>query len=270
MKTPDTATSRIKKLLHHPDLWRAGQLTQPPDTLSSGFAALDEHLPGCGWPRAGLAEFLLNTTGVGELRLLAPLMRELTRSEHRWVAWINPPFIPYAPALEALGIDVSRILLIHPKTHQEALWALERASRSGTCSMTLAWLDERQLHLKDTRRLQMAARQGRTLTCLFRPSEAAAANSMAELRLQMTPDEPGSVALDICKRRGGWPVSGIRLQISEERRPQEIREQLSLWRDQRRDQRQDQRRHQRQLQAEVPLTEVPLTEVSGTGNRVTH
>lgn len=270
MKTQDTSTSRtstsrIKKLLHHPHLWRAGQLAQPPDTLSSGFATLDEHLPGCGWPRAGLAEFLLNTTGVGELRLLAPLMRELTRSEHRWIAWINPPFIPYAPALEALGIDVSRILLIHPKTHPEALWALERASRSGTCSMTLAWLDERQLHLKDTRRLQLAARQGRTLTCLFRPSEAAATNSMAELRLQMTPDEPGSVALDICKRRGGWPVSGIRLQISEQRRPQEIREQLSLWREKR-----NPRRHQRQLQTEVPLAEVPLTETSSTGNRVTH
>ena len=194
MKTQDTTTSRtstsrastssIKKLLHHPHLWRAGQLAQSPDTLSSGFATLDEHLPGCGWPRAGLAEFLLNTTGMGELRLLAPLMRELTRSEHRWIAWINPPFIPYAPALEALGIDVSRILLIHPKTHPEALWALERASRSGTCSMTLAWLDERQLHLKAPRRLQLAARQGRTLTCLFRPSEAAATNSMAELRLR--------------------------------------------------------------------------------------
>ena len=280
ISTSKISTSKIKKLLHHPDLWRAGQLTQAPDTRSSGFAVLDEHLPGCGWPRAGLAEFLLNTTGVGELRLLAPLMRELTHSEHRWVAWINPPFIPYAPALEALGIDVSRILLIHPKTHQEALWALERASRSGTCSMTLAWLDERQLHLKDTRRLQLAARQGRTLTCLFRPSEAAATNSMAELRLQMTPGEPGSVALDIRKRRGGWPVSGIRLQISEERRPQEIREQLSLWRNQRRNQRRDQKRHQRELQvevpraevprAEVPLAEIPLTEVSSTGSRVTH
>jgi hypothetical protein len=221
-------------LLGHPGLWRAGQLTRPADTLSSGFAGLDEHLPGGGWPRAGLTEFLLATAGVGELRLLVPLMRALSREETRWVAWINPPFIPYAPALESVGVDIRKILLIHPKNHREALWALERASRSGTCSLALAWLDERQLKLKDTRRLQIAARQGRTLACLFRPEEAAAANSMAELRLQMAPAEPGAMMIDIRKRRGGWPVAGIRLQIGHVTGPAEIHEQLSLWRDQRR------------------------------------
>lgn len=235
----ESAFSRLKKLLHHPELWRAGQLAAEADTLPSGFAVLDEHLPGHGWPRAGLAELLLETSGVGELRLLAPLMRELSRTEQRWVAWVNPPFLPYAPALEALGIDTSRILLIHPKDHHEALWAMERASRSGTCSMTLGWLDERRLQLKDTRRLQLAAREGRTLACLFRPSQAAATNSMAELRLQVMPDEPGYITLNIHKRRGSWPVSGLQLQVEEQRRPQEIREQLSLWRQQR--QQQDER-----------------------------
>jgi cell division inhibitor SulA len=220
----------LATLLDHPGLWRAGQLPRPADTSSSGFSALDEHLPGGGWPRGGLAEFLLSTAGVGELRLLVPLMRALSRDETRWVAWINPPFLPYAPALEALGVDIRKILLIHPKTHREALWALERASRSGTCSLALAWLDERQLKLKDTRRLQIAARQGRTFTCLFRPEEAAAVNSMAELRLQMAASDPGSVVVDIRKRRGGWPVTGIRLQIDDETNPAEIREQLSLWR----------------------------------------
>jgi hypothetical protein len=217
-------------LLDHPELWRAGQLARPADTVSSGFAALDAHLPGGGWPRAGLAEFLLATAGVGELRLLGPLMRTASRTETRWVAWIDPPFVPYAPALEALGVDIRKILLIHPKNHREALWALERASRSGTCSLALAWLDERQLKQKDTRRLQIAARQGRTLTCLFRPEAAAAVNSMAELRLQVAPAEPGAMTVDIRKRRGGWPVAGIRVQIGSEIGPAEIREQLSCWR----------------------------------------
>lgn len=234
---------RLSGLLHHPELWRAGQLDRSPDAVSSGFPALDEHLPGGGWPRGALAEFLLATAGIGELRLLVPLIRSLSRSEVRWVAWINPPFIPYAPALEALGVDVRKILLIHPKTHQQALWALERASRGGTCSLALGWLDERQLELKDTRRLQLAARRGRTLTCLFRPEEAAAAHSMAELRLQVAPAEPGSresagrldtINVDIRKRRGGWPVSGIRLRISDEPGPADIGEQLGLWRSKRR------------------------------------
>jgi hypothetical protein len=229
----------LSSLLHHPELWRAGQLERSPEALPSGFPALDEHLPGGGWPRGGLAEFLLATAGVGELRLLVPVIRALSRDEARWVAWINPPFLPYAPALQALGVDVGKILLIHPKTHQQTLWALERASRSGTCSMALAWLDERQLELKDTRRLQLAARRGRTLTCLFRPEQAASVNSMAELRLEVAPAEPDaqgpdmkldSITVNIRKRRGGWPVSGIRLRISDEPGPADIREQLSLWR----------------------------------------
>lgn len=219
-------------LLEHPALWRAGHLEHSPETLSSGFSELDEHLPGGGWPRGALMECLLATAGVGELRLLVHLIRELSNAESRWVAWINPPFIPYAPALQAHGVDVGKILLIHPRTHQQALWALERASRSGTCSMALAWLDERQLELKDTRRLQLAARRGRTLTCLFRPREAAAVNSLAELRLGVTADTaaPDAITVDILKRRGGWPVSGIRLKLDHEPKPADIREQLSLWR----------------------------------------
>ena len=226
----DPAADEIASLLQHPHLWRADQLVQAPDTLPSGFANLDEHLPGGGWPRAGLCEFLLATTGVGELRLLAPALKALGEREERWLAWINPPFIPYAPALSALGIDIGKVLLVHPKNHQDALWALERSTRSGTCSMVLAWLDEKQLTVKDTRRLQLAAKQGHTLTCLFRPKPAARLNSMAELRLEMAPVEPGILEVSVNKRRGGWPVTGLHVQVAESPRHDELREQLSLWR----------------------------------------
>jgi len=239
---PDSTADEIANLLRHPHLWRADQLIQAPDALPSGFANLDEHLPGGGWPRAGLSEFLLPTTGIGELRLLAPALKVLSEQEERWLAWINPPFIPYAPALNALGIDISKILLVHPKNHQDALWALERATRSGTCSMVLAWLDEKQLKVKDTQRLQLAAKQGHTFVCLFRPKTAALLHSMAELRLEMAlinseadsgakPGvEPGILEVSINKRRGGWPVTGLRVQVAASRRPEDLPEQLSLWR----------------------------------------
>lgn len=221
-------------LLKHPDLWRAGRLGRAPETLTTGFPQLDAHLPGNGWPRAGLSEFLLSTLGVGELRLLAPLLKHVSHTEARWIAWVNPPFVPYAPALSALGIDISKILLIHPRDHKDALWALERASKSGSCSVALGWLDERKLKVKDTRRLQLAARQGRTFTCLFRPEQAAAQNSMAELRLQVSAplreQEPGELTVSINKRRGGWPVAGLHLSVSDARKPEEIRDQLCLWR----------------------------------------
>ena len=233
----DSKPQAADELLQHPDLWSAQKLCDhEPLAHPSGFPALDEHLPGGGWPQAGLGELLLNTLGVGELRLLAPLLAKLSHSQERWVAWVSPPFIPYAPALDALGIDVSKMLLIHPKSHKEALWALEQDSKSGTCSAVLAWLDESQLKLKDTRRLQLAAKQGATFTCLFRPQGAAEQNSMAELRLLIRSDSTANAhELELCihKRRRGWPIRGLRVSLPEALKPAAITEQLTLWRNMR-------------------------------------
>ncbi len=223
-------SEHLDGLLRHPELWRAGRPGATPEAIASGHERLDAHLPGGGWPKTGLTELLLDTAGIGELRLLLPLLRALSRQQARWIAWVAPPFVPYPPALEAAGVDVGRILLIHPRSHEEALWALERASRSGNCSLTLGWPDERRLKVTDTRRLQLAARQGNTLACLFRPATAADTSSMAELRMRLTPGSDRTVAVDILKRRGGWPVSGLAVPIDDAPLPVDINEQLSLWR----------------------------------------
>lgn len=220
----------LDDLLRHPQLWRAGRLGSASEATTTGFAELDRHFPGGGWPRAGLAELLLPTAGIGELRLLVPLIRTLSREQSRWIAWIAPPFVPYAPALQACGIDLGRLLVIRPPDHQSALWAMERASRSGTCSLVLGWPDERRLELTDTRRLQLATQRGRTLTCLFRPERAAAVKSMAELRLRVVPAEPGSMRVDICKRRGGWPVAALPVRLADEPSPAALESQLRQWR----------------------------------------
>ena len=222
----------IGDLLRHPELWRAGEIGGPSGAVAAtatGFDALDTHLPGNGWPQAGLVELMLSTAGIGELRLLVPALRTLSRAA-RWVAWVNPPFIPYAPALAALDIDVSKILLVHPKRPEQALWAMEQASKSGTCSAVLGWLDERRLTHTATRRLQLAAKQGQTLGCLFRPAPAADSASMAELRLQLEPAAEGALGVSIVKRRGGWPVSGLRISVDAQLGAADIEKRLAFWR----------------------------------------
>jgi len=219
-------------------LWRASELPQHSGAntaIPSGFSNLDQHLSGSGWPEAGLTELLCTTTGVGELRLLIPALKRLSQ-QSRWIAWVNPPFVPYAPALAALGIDTSKILLIHPKTHKESLWALEQALKSGTCSTVLAWLDESKLKHTDTQRLQLASKTGKTAAFLFRPESAATKHSMAELRLNVQPQpskQCDELNLSILKRRGGWPIEDltITLQQTPIRQPaNEIKQQLTLWR----------------------------------------
>ena len=233
--------SNLRALLKHPNLWRARQLVtnRIRDGHPTGFSALDDMLCDNGWPAGGLSELLCDTYGVGELRLLAPALARLSTDQARWIAWVNPPFVPYAPALTRAGIDIDKVLLIHPKNHREALWALEQTLKTGTSSAALAWLDESKLKITDIRRLQLAAKQGRTWANLFRPSTAADKPSMAELRIMIDSVPTSScdrLALTVLKRRGGWPTSSITLELGQtpvrhERKT--LQEQLSLWRNSR-------------------------------------
>ena len=222
--TKDAMVAHANSLGALPNLWRASELPGlhggiKADGIGSGFPALDEALFDQGWPRGGLAELLLDEPGVGELSLLGPALASLSTSEERLIAWIAPPFVPFAPALGAAGIDVSKVLVVYPDSHADALWTFEQVLKTGACSALLGWLAERELKFAEIRRLQFAARQGRTWASLFRPATAADNASPAELRLRLWPRRSisrrgGGLRLDIVKRRGGWPLSGIELDFA--------------------------------------------------------
>ncbi len=66
----------------HPAVWRASQIGGGAQATSpSGFAALDAQLPGGGWPHGVLTELLLPQPGIGELRLLAPVLGAVSATE---------------------------------------------------------------------------------------------------------------------------------------------------------------------------------------------
>ena len=235
--------STVDELLQHPHVWRAKQIARnsvPMRGIATGFQALDALLPDQGWPAGGLTELMLPSSGIGELRLLAPALKQLSQAEHwakRWIVWVNPPFTLHAPALVHLGIATQHILLVHPQTHKDSLWAVEHACKSGTCSTVLAWLDEHKLRPTDTRRLQLASKSGGTWTCLFRSHRSAQAPSMAELRLLLRPATADELQVDIVKRRGGWPVANVSLPIAavtDTHQPaaEMIAAQLKQWRQQ--------------------------------------
>ena len=193
----------LESVLQHPGIWRGNQRAQTADdALPTGFAALDELLPGGGWPRGALTEVLLSRQGIGELRLLMPTLARLSEAEG-WLAWVAPPYVPYAAALAAAGIDLKRLVVAKPQSEADAWWTAEQALRSGACGALLAWLraaDERRM-----RRLQLAAETGHTWGVLFRHARAAQDRSPAALRLLLEPAADG-LDVTILKRRGG-PVS---------------------------------------------------------------
>ena len=198
----------LEDLLQRADLWRGGS-APPVAGLPTGFAELDAHLPGGGWPIGALTEMLIDRNGIGELQLLMPLLARLTR-EDRWVAFIAPPYIPYAPALRRAGVNLAHVLVVHPRESNEALWATEQALRAGTCGAVLAW--PATADMQRLRRLQLAAETGHALGVLFRPGRVAGESSPAALRLKLDP-APAGLAVHILKRRGGWPTGPVILEM---------------------------------------------------------
>jgi len=188
----------LNEVLKHPGVWRQSTAAQHHvRALPTGLAELDALLPGGGWPCGALSEILFAFDGVGELSLLMPALAQLTRSGKR-VVFVAPPYIPYAPALAAQGLDLRHVVQIESTLTQGA-WSAEQCLRSGSCGAVLSWMQ--QADYTQLRRLQLAAESGDALAFLFRPARATAQPSPAALRLQLHADA-GRVDVEILKCRG--------------------------------------------------------------------
>ena len=209
-----SVNSELARLLEHPAIWRGTSVART-ETLPTGFRALDERLPGRGWPRSGLIEILVSRFGVGELTLLLPALAALTRRPMaRWCVWVAPPLEPFAPSLAAHGVLLERLLVVRTSANHKrersngiplaraagAIWAFEQSLGSGACDIAMAWA--KRPRPKEIRRLQLAAERGRTLGVLFRPQEAARESSYAALRMTINPCAHG-VRVTLLKSKGG-------------------------------------------------------------------
>ena len=211
----------VEDLLSHPLLWRGTDGASTP-AIATGFDGLDRYLPGGGWPISGINEIFVERYGVGELRVLMPALARLSQiavEAKKWIVWVAPPFVPYAPALVHHGVDLSRILLVHPPgpkskrksgaisaNPEEALWAVEQAIRSQSSVAALAWIEKADV--TSLRRLQLGAEAQRCWTVLFRPIEAMTQSSPAALRFKLSPaDGQADIRLEIQKCRGRRPTS---------------------------------------------------------------
>jgi len=191
------ANVSLEKLMQHGTLWRGRQGIATAETVEpTGWESLDALIGG--WPRGALTELLSNRHS--GLPLLMPALAGLSRTE-RWLLWIMPPHLLYAPALAARGVRMERVLVIREASLAQRLWAAEQAMRSGACSAVIAWFEH--LETAPLRRLQLAAEQGGCLGILFRPASAIRQNSPAALRLRVAPATPG-FDVEVLKRRGGW------------------------------------------------------------------
>ena len=190
----------LADILQRQAVWRGGAAAAglpAARAVHTGFAALDAELPGGGWP-AGLVEVLHRAGGMGELQIVLPALAALTAAGRR-IAWLAPPYLPYAPALRAAGVRLDCRTVVRAPGRRDALWAAEQALRAGTFHALLLWLP--RASYPELRRLAVAAQAGPGFALAFRPPEAAGEASPAVLRLALESEER-QFAVRILKRRG--------------------------------------------------------------------
>ncbi|MFT4800109.1 MAG: hypothetical protein ACJAYE_001723 [Candidatus Azotimanducaceae bacterium] len=222
-ETPDQASKRdaLAALMKNRHIWRASGIDTKNRAhgIATGYKQLDALLADGGWPSQGLTEILHDQPGVGELRLLTPAMAKLSQTQNRWLLWVAPPYIPYAPALSRAGIDLTRLLIVNPTNPTDLLWVMEKALASSSCAAVIAWPG--QLNNKQLRRLQVASKTGHCLGVLYRHSRAADLPSPAELRLRLFSQVASALSdrsqlnLQILKRKGAWATDVLQLELSD-------------------------------------------------------
>jgi protein ImuA len=234
---------------------------EDPTVFSSGAAPLDRLLPGGGLRYGMLVEWLAGgrgvveqwSSGVDEQRsshsstppphyCTTPLpnycsssavtlsllgAREACRQGGVLVV-IDQERTFYPPAAAAWGIDLARLIIVHPRTTGDALWAAIQSLRSP--AVAAMWTAVDRLDSRAFRRLQLAAGAGRTLGLLVRPASVRGQPSWADMQLcpwsvvrgpwwkcngQRTTDNGRHVHIHITRLRGARPGGHVTLEIDD-------------------------------------------------------
>jgi len=155
--------------------------------VPTGYAELDAILPNGGWPCNELVEIISNQWSTAELQLILPLIKSVI-DQDKWILWIAPPQLPCGPLLVSAGIDITRIVAVHPQSSCcEAFANIDEALKDEDCGLVIAWLD--WLPNSVVRRIQLATRRGNKPGLLFRQHENKL--SPAVLRLQTQAETEG-------------------------------------------------------------------------------
>lgn len=193
----------------HPALWRATQLARPSrPTVGTGFPALDQALPGQGWPVGQLIELMLERAGCGELQLFRHALAHQARE--RSVALIQPPYPPCIQAWAHWQLAPERLLWLQPASNADALWATEQILRHNVCAAVFCWAHATPP--ASLRRLQLLAQQSDSLCIVMRPASARRQLSTAALRLALQPCREG-MRLHIIKRQGASSPEPLTLDL---------------------------------------------------------
>jgi len=224
MNTPESHVRQIETLRRRIAGLEGGQRHGNPAPVRSGCAPLDRLLPGRGFRRGTIVQWLADGGGSGAETLALAMAAEASRDGGALVV-LDRRREFYPPAAARLNVELQNLIVVYTNHRADHDWALDQALRCQGVAAVLAWPD--RLDGRTYRRLQLAAEQGGGLGLLVRPAEARHEPSWADVCLLVEP-RPLGESLESCRRRsritllhGRGTSNGrsVEVEIDDETRP---------------------------------------------------
>jgi hypothetical protein len=185
------------------------------EAVTTRSPAIDRLLPGRGWQRGTLVEWLIPWHGSGALGLTLALGRELAAAGGLIV--VSDPLREfYPPAAAAFGYAPAQFVVLHPADAAEELWALDQALRCR--GVACVWAHLARLGDHDFRRLQLAAETGGTVGFLSRPPQVRGQPSWSDVQLRIQPVATGGnrrFQVQVVRVRGGVAGASVIVEIDD-------------------------------------------------------
>lgn len=167
-----------------PEAERSG--AEPVSVLSTGIDALDRLLPEGGLRPGMLLELLLEGRGTGAAGLVMRLAaRWQNAGSERELLLVDRSRTFYPLAAAQRGLDLRRMVVVHPATQADAVWVLEQALRCRGAGMVIGSVGRTTDVVM--RRLQLAVEAGNTVGLLLRPVSCARQASWGDVRWRVRP-----------------------------------------------------------------------------------
>ncbi|WP_232493063.1 ImuA family protein [Novosphingobium kaempferiae] len=192
--------------------------------LPFGIPEIDTRLAGGGIAGASLHEIAAASAGWADdaaaTLFAAGIAARFAAENGMTVLWALSRFDLYAPGLEQAGLGPHKILYAQAKKDAEILALAEDALRDGSLACVIA--EVRSADQTATRRLQLAAADGRTPMLLYRRHRTRERNPLSQPSSAMTRWSIGAAPserlphtgvgrarwhVDLLRQRGGAPFS---------------------------------------------------------------
>ena len=146
--------------------------------VSSGCVAIDRLLPGSGYQRGSLVQWL---TGGGQGADYLSLMVAQKACEDGGAMVVFDPLNQfYPPTAAAIGINLDNLIVLRSKDHQSLMWSIDQALRCPAVATVWGPLD--QIDERWFRRFQLSAEASGCIGLFIQPLTQARQPSWAEVQ----------------------------------------------------------------------------------------